>query len=58
MNSESYAKLLENNEVYHQVNEELSNEIEELKKHSRPTLNEETLSEWKEQYRRLGTGEI
>ena len=58
MNSESYAKLLEKNEVYHQVNEELSNEIEELKKHSRPTLNEETLSEWKEQYRRLGTGEI
>ena len=58
MNSESYAKLLENNEVYHQVNEELSNEIEELKKHSRPTLNEETLSEWKEQYQRLGTGEI
>ncbi len=38
--------------------EELRNEIEELKKQSRPILSEEMLGEWKEQYRRLGTGEI
>ena len=40
------------------VDQELRNEIEELKKQSRPILSEEMLGEWKEQYRRLGTGEI
>ncbi len=58
MSSQSYTKLVENNEVYQQVNEALENEIEELKKRLKPALNEETLVEWKEQYRRLGTGEI
>ena len=58
MSSEKYAKLLEKNEIYQLVDQELHNEIEELKKQSRPILSEEMLGEWKEQYRRLGTGEI
>lgn len=58
MSSEKYAKLLEKNEIYQLVDQELRNEIEELKKQSRPILSEEMLGEWKEQYRRLGTGEI
>ena len=51
-------KIVTKNEIYQLVDQELRNEIEELKKQSRPILSEEMLGEWKEQYRRLGTGEI
>lgn len=58
MNEQTYKALLENNEVYQFVDEELETEIREFENHSKPVWKEDALSEWKEQYRRLGTGEI
>lgn len=58
MSEDAYKKMLAGNEVYQVVDEELEMEIKEFQKHSKPVWNEDTLSEWKEQYRRLGTGEI
>ena len=58
MNEQTYKNLLANNKLYQLVDEELESEIEEVQNHSKPVWNEDMLSEWKEQYRRLGTGEI
>lgn len=58
MNEQTYKNLLANNKLYQLVDEELESEIEEVQNHSKPVWNENMLSEWKEQYRRLGTGEI
>lgn len=58
MSEDAYKKMLAGNEVYRLVDEELETEIKEFQNRSKPVWNEDALGEWKEQYRRLGTGEI
>lgn len=58
MDEEEYQKMLMRSEMHHAMDEEMKKEIGELKQTSKQVLTEKTLDEWKEEYRRIGTGEI
>lgn len=57
MPREEYKRLLERSQVYQSVEIRLQEEIAEIDQNMKFSLEEDTLEQWKEQYRRMGTGE-
>lgn len=57
MTKEAYQKLLVRSERYMDMDAMLKEDISEMGQASRPVLNDRTLDKWKEEYRRIGTGE-
>ena len=57
MSKEEYRELLKKSEVYQGVDERLQEELDEIEGCTEEKINEELLDEWKQQYRRVGTGE-
>ena len=58
MSGEDYMKLLQRSGVYQELEEELGREIETLADSVKILQYEDTLENWKNQYRRISTGEI
>ena len=58
MNQEAYLELLSRSTVYQEVNELLKERLEEMKNEQVQLRYEDTLENWKKQYRRISTGEI
>ena len=58
MNSEEYARLLQKSSIYQSVNSEITQDIEEIENHVKVLQYEDTLENWKNQYRRISTGEM
>lgn len=57
MPREEYKRLLEKSQVYQSVEIRLQEEIAGIDQNMKFSLEEDTLEQWKEQYRRMGTGE-
>ena len=57
MPREEYKSLLERSQVYQSVEIRLQEEISEIDQNMKFSLEEDTLEQWKEKYRRMGTGE-
>ena len=58
MNGEEYMALLQKSQIYQAVDAELSCEITEIEGRIKVLQYEDTLSNWKNQYRRISTGEM
>lgn len=58
MSKEAYERFLGKSEVYKVMDADISKELQEIDEMPKPVLHEHTLQEWKEEYRRVGTGEI
>lgn len=57
MTSEEYQTLLRKSQVYQALNIEIQEELSEIEKKTCFSMQEDTLEQWKEQYRRIGIGE-
>lgn len=57
MPSEEYKVLLQKSQVFQGVEMCLQEEIAELDQKMKFSMEEDTLEEWKDEYRRMGTGE-
>lgn len=58
MNREEYYRLLSTSTMYMEMDEELSKELKTITENVRVLQYEDTLENWKNQYRRISTGEI
>ena len=58
MNKEEYTKLLQRSQLYMSLGVELAEEVEEIANKVQVLQYDDTLEQWKRQYRRLSTGEI
>jgi len=58
MNGESYSQLLEKSQLYLDIDEELTRELVEIAESVQVLQYEDTMENWKNQYRRISTGEI
>ena len=58
MNGEEYMALLQKSQIYQAVDAELADEITEIEGRIKVLQYEDTLSNWKNQYRRISTGEM
>ncbi len=58
MNSVEYHQLLTTSDVYMEIDEELSDDVQNIAEGVRILQYEDTLENWKNQYRRISTGEI
>lgn len=57
MPAEEYKMLLQKSQVYQGVEMRLQEEIAELDQVMKFSMEEDALDEWKDEYRRMGTGE-
>ena len=58
MNREAYNQLLMKSTLYAECNEQLQKEVEDISDTVQVLQYEDTLENWKNQYRRINTGEI
>lgn len=58
MNKEEYTRLLQRSQVYMSLEAEIAEEVAEIENRVQVLQYDDTLQEWKNQYRRLSTGEI
>ncbi len=58
MNGEAYSQLLEKSQLYLDIDEELTRELVEIAESVQVLQYEDTMENWKNQYRRISTGEI
>ena len=58
MNGEEYMELLQKSQIYQAVDSELADEIAEMEGRIKVLQYEDTLENWKNQYRRISTGEM
>ena len=58
MNGEEYMELLQKSQIYQAVDSELVDEIAEMEGRIKVLQYEDTLENWKNQYRRISTGEM
>jgi len=58
MNSEEYMTLLQKSQIYQTVHSELVQTIPEIEGRIKVLQYEDTLNNWKNQYRRISTGEM
>ena len=58
MSQEEYTSLLKNNLYYQELNSKLVEDIEEIESQIKVLQYEDTLTNWKNQYRRISTGEM
>ncbi len=58
MNGESYSQLLEKSQMYLDIDEELVKEVVEITESIQVLQYDDTMENWKNQYRRISTGEI
>ena len=57
-NGEEYMELLQKSQIYQAVDSELADEIAEMEGRIKVLQYEDTLENWKNQYRRISTGEM
>ncbi len=57
MTKEEYQNLLQMSKLYQSMEIHLQEEVAQISANTRISLEEDTLEKWKEQYRRMGTGE-
>lgn len=57
MSSKEYEELLKRSQVYQGIDEWIQSEIEEIEENLKFSMEDDTLDKWKENYRRIGTGE-
>ena len=58
MNGETYAQLLRKSQMYADMDLELTEEIKEIADKVQVLQYEDTMENWRSQYRRISTGEI
>ena len=58
MNREEYVELLQKSQIYQMVDQELSETIVEIESRVKVLQYEDTLPNWKNQYRRISMGEM
>ena len=58
MNGEEYLSLLQKSQVYQEVDSRLAKTVSEIEDGIKVLQYEDTLSNWKNQYRRISTGEM
>ncbi len=58
MTGEEYMRLLQKSRIYQEIGEELQGDIKEIADKVEMLQYEDTLTNWKKQYRRISTGEI
>ena len=57
MSAEEYENLLRKSQVYQGIDSWMREEIEAVEGHLKFSMEDDTLEKWKENYRRVGTGE-
>ena len=58
MNGEEYLRLIQKSKLYESLDEELRREVEEIENQIQVLQYDDTLENWKNQYRRISTGEL
>ena len=58
MNGEEYLRLIQKSKLYESLDEELRREVEEIESQIQVLQYDDTLENWKNQYRRISTGEL
>lgn len=58
MSEEEYQSLLQKSQIYQGIDAVLKEEMSEVDQNLRLSLENDTIDKWKEQYRRIGTGEL
>jgi hypothetical protein len=58
MNGEEYLSLLQKSQVYQEVDSRLAKTVSEIEDGIKVLQYEDTLSNWKNQYRRISAGEM